>query len=502
MSLFQNLRQALIEKKISAETLAQRCLALARTRNPKLNSFLEFRETEALSDARLADLRIAAGERGPLLGIPMAIKDNILIEGSQASAGSKMLAKYRAQYSATVVDRLRAAGAVIVGKTNMDEFGMGSSNENSAYGAVRNPWNEDCVPGGSSGGSAAAVASGVVPMALGSDTGGSIRQPAALCGLVGLRPTYGRLSRWGLIAFASSLDQIGPIADSSLTVAAMLDASSGFDPRDATSAKKEGTDIFSKLEALSKTLPASEVFSGIKIGFDPSQLGDGVDESVRARFLETLNDWRLGGAEVLETPLPNAKHSLAAYYLIASSEASSNLSRYSGLLQGYRSEKFSREASLQDLVASSRSEGFGPEVQRRILLGTFALSSGYYDAYYKRAAQVRRLILNDYLSALKTVDFFVSPTTPSTAFRLGEKSASPLAMYLSDIFTLPSALAGLPGVSFPMGLGSDGMPLGVQVISAAWSEEKLLNFVRLNEVYRAESSVLPVTNQNNGGLLS
>jgi aspartyl-tRNA(Asn)/glutamyl-tRNA(Gln) amidotransferase subunit A len=493
------LRSALDSKKISAVELCRRSLDGARRLNSQYQSFLAFREEASLAEAKQADDRLASGDRSPLLGIPIAVKDNILVRGIQATAGSKMLEGYEAQYSATVVERLRAAGAVVVGKTNLDEFGMGSSNENSAYAPVKNPWNKNLVPGGSSGGSAAAVASGIVPLALGSDTGGSIRQPAALCGMVGLRPTYGRLSRWGLIAFASSLDQIGPLASCSLGAAAMMDAAAGYDPRDPTSSEKNYQPVYPEIASLTREAG----FAGTRIGYDPLQLGEGVDEDVRRAFLSTLEDWKARGAQIHEVGLPNAKHSLASYYLIASSEASSNLARYSGLLQGHRSEKFSREGSLQDLVASSRSEGFGREVQRRILLGTFALSSGYYDAYFKRAAQVRRLILNDYLAALAKVDFFVSPTSPSAAFPLGEKSSNPLTMYLSDIFTLPSALAGLPAVSFPMGLSSAGLPIGLQAVSTAWNERKLFAFVRLNEIHRPESSLLRAPKMSEwGGLLS
>jgi len=403
---------------------------------------------------------------GPLRGIPVAVKDIFCTEGTPTTAGSRILEGYRPPYTATAVQRLDAAGARVLGKTNMDEFAMGSSNENSAYGPVLNPWDHGRVPGGSSGGSAAVVAGGLAPCAIGTDTGGSIRQPASLCGIVGLKPTYGAISRYGMIAFASSLDQCGPLTRDVTDAALMLSALHGRDPLDSTSVGIEGG-----IEA-----PSAEDLSGLRFAVPAELAGDGMEAGVREVFEATLKRIEELGGEVAELPLPHAEHGISAYYVIAPAEASSNLARYDGVRYGARAET---AADLLEMYETTRAEGFGAEVKRRIMLGTYALSSGYYDAYYGQAQKVRTKIAEDFRAAFEGFDFVVTPTSPSVAFGLGEKTADPLAMYLNDFFTVPMSLAGIPAISIPAGLaepagGGPQLPVGFQIAAPAFAEQKLL----------------------------
>ncbi len=428
---------------------------------PKVDAFLHLTPERALACARAVDAAIAAGRPGgPLAGVPVAIKDLLDIEGIPTTCGSRVLEGYEPPFTATVVERLEAAGAIVVGKTNMDEFAMGSSNENSAYKKTRNPWDPSRVPGGSSGGSAAAVAAGMAPLSLGSDTGGSIRQPAALCGVVGLKPTYGRVSRYGLVAFASSLDQVGPftrtVEDAALAASVLF----GLDPRDATSAAVSVPDFRTALAAGAR---------GLRIGVPWGFLEKGVDAPVLKAFREALAALESAGARVVDVALPHAGHAIATYYIVATAEASSNLARYDGVRYGLRVDA---GRDLRETYGRTRDRGFGAEVKRRIILGTFVLSSGYYDAYYLRAQMVRTLIRRDFEQAFETCDVVATPTTPSTAFRFGEKTDDPLAMYLADIFTVPANLAGIPGISIPCGLAS-GLPVGFQLLARAFDEAAL-----------------------------
>jgi aspartyl-tRNA(Asn)/glutamyl-tRNA(Gln) amidotransferase subunit A len=405
-------------------------------------------------------------EQGPLRGIPVAVKDIFCTEGSPTTAGSRILEGYRPPYTATAVRRLDAAGARVLGKTNMDEFAMGSSNENSAYGPVLNPWDRGRVPGGSSGGSAAVVAGGLAPCALGTDTGGSIRQPAALCGIVGLKPTYGAISRYGMIAFASSLDQCGPLTRDVTDAALLLAALQGQDPCDSTSVGIEGGVV----------APSREDLKGLRFGVPAELAGDAIDAGVREVFEATLARIEALGGEIAEVALPSAEHGISAYYVLAPAEASSNLARYDGVRYGMRSES---AGDLLEMYETTRAEGFGPEVKRRIMLGTYALSSGYYDAYYGQAQKVRTRIAEDFDAAFSAVDFVVTPTSPSVAFGLGEKTDDPLSMYLNDFFTVPMSLAGIPAISIPAGLaepagGGPRLPVGFQIAAPAFAEQKLL----------------------------
>jgi aspartyl-tRNA(Asn)/glutamyl-tRNA(Gln) amidotransferase subunit A len=422
--------------------------------------------------ARAATLD-AATDAGPLHGVPLALKDNIVARDLPTSAGSKILEGYISPFDATVVERLEAAGAVIVGTTRCDEFAMGSSTENCAYGQVRNPWDMARTPGGSSGGSAAAVAANLVPLALGSDTGGSIRQPAGFTGVVGVKPTYGRVSRYGLMAFASSLDQIGPFARTTREAAQVLEVISGHDPRDSTSSTQP---VPSFTDALTGDV------RGLRIGVPRHLLTDGVDPEVRAAFDAALDVARGLGADVSDIALPHTEHAIAVYYLIATAEASANLARYDGVRYGHRA---SDPTSLAALYERSRSEGFGPEVKRRILLGTYVLSAGYYDAYYRKAQQVRTLIARDYVTALEQVDLIALPTSPSPAFLLGERVDDPLQMYLADIFTVGANLAGVPGISIPCGFASGQLPVGLQLIARPWDEATML---RMADAYEAATT--------------
>lgn len=398
----------------------------------------------------------------PLAGIPFAIKDNMCVEGTPTTCGSKILGKYQPPYTATAVARLEAAGAVVIGKTNLDEFAMGSSTEHSAFGATRNPWDLTRAPGGSSGGSAAAVSAGMAAAGLGSDTGGSIRQPAALCGVVGMKPTYGRVSRYGLVAFASSLDQIGPFTRTVEDTALILNAMCGKDPRDATSTSTPVPDFTSDL---------TKSLKGVRIGIPWEFLGSHVDASVRSSFDKTIDAAKKEGAELVDVALPNADFGLAAYYIVANAEASANLARFDGIRYGHRAKE---ARSLDDVYSKTREEGFGPEVKRRVLLGTYVLSAGYYDAYYRRAQQVRSLIIQDFVTAFTRCDVIALPTAPTPAFKLGEKSDDPILMYLNDVFTIPVNLAGLPGISVPCGLSKEKLPIGLQLIGRAFDEVTLL----------------------------
>jgi aspartyl-tRNA(Asn)/glutamyl-tRNA(Gln) amidotransferase subunit A len=450
-------------REVSAVEACVSHLERAREVNASLNAFLDLPEERLLEEARAIDARLAGGEElSPLAGVPVALKDNLVTKDQPTTAGSRILAGWRPPYDATVVTHLRRAGALPFGKTNCDEFAMGSSTEHSAFGSTRNPWDAARVPGGSSGGSAAAVASRAATLALGSDTGGSIRQPAALCGVVGMKPTYGRVSRFGLVAFASSLDQIGPFARSVEDAAALLAVIAGMDPLDSTCSEEPVPDL-SQLGSDARRF---------RFGVPDGSLGEGVAADVRREVEAALTALERAGGERVEVALPHAEAAVATYYVVATAEASSNLARYDGVRFGHRAKE---PSSVQDMMMRTREEGFGAEVKRRILLGTYVLSAGYHDAYYRRANRVRSLIGGDFDAAFASCDVVVTPTTPTTAFRLGEKTSDPLAMYLSDVFTVPANLAGLPGISLPSGLGDDAMPVGVQLVGRRFGERDLLD---------------------------
>jgi aspartyl-tRNA(Asn)/glutamyl-tRNA(Gln) amidotransferase subunit A len=427
-----------------------------------LNSFITVDRDGAVKSAKEADERLAKGETGRLLGIPVALKDLINSKGLPTTCASKMLENFVSPYDAFVAGRLKSEGAVILGKTNMDQFAMGSSNETSYFGAVKNPWDQSKIPGGSSGGSAVAVSADLCCASLGSDTGGSIRQPAALCGMVGLKPTYGRVSRFGLVAFASSLDQIGPMTKDVRDCAIMLGAISGHDPMDSTSADRPVDDYLVDID---------KGVEGLKIGIPKEYFVDGTESSVRSAVESAIKKLEEKGAIISEISLPHTDYGVPTYYVLAPAEASSNLSRYDAVKYGYRTEN---AGSLMEMYLKSRSEGFGDEVKRRIMLGTYALSSGYYDAYYLKAQKVRTLIKKDFLSAFEKVDIIATPTTPAPAFAIGEKSDDPLTMYLSDIFTINANLAGIPGLSLPCGFSDENLPLGIQLMGSHFSEAALL----------------------------
>ena len=452
---------ALRAGELSSVGLAEHFLSRIRALDGRLNAVITVTEAQAMQQAQIADTLLAAGEGGPLTGIPLLHKDLFCTEGVRTSCGSRMLDNFIAPYDATVVERLRQAGMVMLGKTNMDEFAMGSSNETSYYGPVRNPWDLERVPGGSSGGSAAAVAARLAPAATGTDTGGSIRQPAALSGVTGIKPTYGRVSRWGMVAFASSLDQGGVFARSAADCAWVLGAMAGFDERDSTSIDREVPDYAAALEADLK---------GLRIGLPREYFGEGLDAGVAAAIEEAVEVFRALGATIHEISLPNSHLAVPTYYVVAPAECSSNLSRYDGVRFGYRCDD---PRDLTDLYERSRGEGFGDEVKRRIMIGTYVLSAGYYDAYYLKAQKVRRLISDDFRAAFAQVDLILGPTSPTTAFRLGEKAADPVTMYLSDIYTIAVNLAGLPGMSVPAGF-VDGLPVGLQLIGNYFDEARLL----------------------------
>ncbi len=453
---------ALDRREVSSEELTRHFLGRIARLDGQLNGYVTVTEERALEQAREADRRRAAGQAGPLTGVPMAHKDIFCTLGVRTACGSRMLDAFVAPYDATVVERIAAAGMVMLGKTNMDEFAMGSSTETSFYGPVRNPWDLERVPGGSSGGSAAAVAARLAPVATGTDTGGSIRQPAALTGLTGLKPTYGRVSRYGMVAFASSLDQGGPFARSAEDAAWLLSAMAGFDPRDSTSLDRPVDDYVGALAA---------PLDGLRVGLPKEYFGEGLDPKVGAVVEAAVRELERLGARVREVSLPNSALAIPVYYVVAPAECSSNLSRYDGVRYGHRCAE---PKSLEDLYKRSRSEGFGAEVKRRIMIGTYALSAGYYDAYYLKAQQVRRLIADDFRRAFEEVDVLAGPTSPTTAFRLGEKTDDPVQMYLSDIYTIAVNLAGLPALALPAGF-AEGLPVGLQLIGNYFSEARLLN---------------------------
>ena len=467
----RELRTQLDSKQLSAVELAQHFLNRAEA-HADLNAFIR-RDAEAtLTQARAADAAIAAGQTNALTGIPIAHKDVFVTRDFATTAGSKMLAQYMSPFDATVVARLKDAGAVTLGKLNMDEFAMGSSNENSYYGAVKNPWNTELVPGGSSGGSACAVAAGLVVAATGTDTGGSIRQPASFCGITGIKPTYGRVSRYGMIAYASSLDQAGPMARTAHDCATLLNAMHGFDERDSTSLQREREDFTRLLgQPFSSEASESQPLKGLRIGIPSEFYGAGLDAEVKAATLAAIAQLEQLGATVVDVHLPHTELSIPTYYVIAPAEASSNLSRFDGVRYGHRAAQYS---DLEDMYRKSRSEGFGWEVKRRILVGTYVLSHGYYDAYYLQAQRLRRMIAQDYQNALAQCDVIMGPVAPTPAWRLGEKSDDPVQMYLADIYTLSLNLAGLPGMSVPCGFSSDERPIGLQMIGNYFDEARLL----------------------------
>lgn len=427
-----------------------------------LNSLLSVDADGAAAAATAADKRRASGDESPLLGVPMVHKDIFCVEGGKTTCGSRMLENFHAPYNATVVNKLNDAGMVMLGKANMDEFAMGSSNENSFFGGVKNPWQRDCVPGGSSGGSAALVAARLAPFATGTDTGGSIRQPAAFCGLTGIKPTYGRVSRYGMIAFASSLDQAGPLAITAEDCAMVLQAMAGFDERDSTSSNQAVPDY---------TAALNSPIDGLKIGVPEEYFADGLDDEVASAVRAALAEYEKLGAKLVSVKLPNQGLCIPAYYVVAPAEASSNLSRFDGVRFGYRCDS---PVDLEDLYTRSRGEGFGAEVKRRIMIGTYALSAGYYDAYYLKAQQVRRLISDDFDAAFKDVDVIAGPTTPTPAFQTGAKTNDPVAMYLNDLFTVSANLCGLPAISMPCGL-VNGLPVGLQFTGKRFDEALLLH---------------------------
>jgi aspartyl-tRNA(Asn)/glutamyl-tRNA(Gln) amidotransferase subunit A len=457
------LHQKIVNKDISVMELVDVFLNRIQQHDPQLNAYITVVQEQARAQAISVDNQIRSGAlTHPLAGVPYALKDLFCTKGILTSCGSKMLSNFISPYNATVYDKLNQAGAVLLGKVNMDEFAMGSSNENSAYGAVKNPWDLSRVPGGSSGGSASAVAAGLAPYSLGSDTGGSVRQPASYCGISSIKPTYGRISRYGMTAFASSLDQCGPMARSAEDMALILQTLSGFDAKDSTSANVPVPDYSATL---------NDSLAGLRIGIPKEFFAEGLDADVAKVINEAVEQFKRLGATVKEVSLPNSHLSVAAYYVIAPAEASANLSRFDGVRFGHRCEN---PKNLQDLYERSRWEGFGDEVKRRIVIGTYALSAGYYDAYYLKAQKIRRLIKDDFVAAFNDVDVLMGPVTPTTAFKIGEKSDDPIAMYLGDIYTLPISLAGVPAVSIPVGF-SDNMPVGLQIIGNYFNEAKLLN---------------------------
>lgn len=458
----KQIQQGLAQKTFSSVEITQEYLDRIEAHNPALNCFITLTDELALQQAKDADASIARGDAGALTGVPLAHKDIFCTDGVRTSCASRMLDNFIAPYDATVIEKFKHDGAVMLGKTNMDEFAMGSSNENSFYGPVSNPWDLERVPGGSSGGSAAAVAASLAPAATGTDTGGSIRQPAALCGISGIKPTYGRVSRYGMIAFGSSLDQGGPLARSAEDCAVLLQSMAGFDPRDSTSIECDVPDYSEHL---------ADNIRGLKIGLPVEYFAEGLDANV-AKVIETaIGEYRKLGAEIVDIQLPNSRLSIPVYYIVATAECSSNLSRFDGVRFGHRCEN---PIDLEDLYKRSRDEGFGDEVKRRIMIGTYALSAGYYDAYYLKAQQLRRLIKQDYEKAFERVDVILCPVTPEVAFKRGAKTDDPVSMYLQDIYTLALNLAGLPGMSIPAGF-SQGLPVGMQLITNYFDEPRLLN---------------------------
>jgi aspartyl-tRNA(Asn)/glutamyl-tRNA(Gln) amidotransferase subunit A len=464
------LRRLLADGGVSAEALTAQFLDSIRRRDPQVKAFLFVDEDDALDQARAVDAKRKRGEAlGPLAGLPVAVKDVLCTRGQPTTCASKILRRFRPPYDAHVVERLRRADAVLIGKTNLDEFAMGSSTENSAFQTTANPWDLTRIPGGSSGGSAAAVASCEAPLALGTDTGGSVRQPAGHCGVVGLKPSYGRVSRYGLVAFASSLDQVGPFGHDTADAALLLETIAGHDPRDSTSVDRP-------VPAYGQTL--DDPVRPLTVGVAREYFGAGLDAEVEAAVRAALKVYEGLGAKVIEVSLPHSPYAVAAYYLVATAEASSNLARYDGVHYGHRAEG---RGGLIDLYQRSRGEGFGAEVKRRIMLGTYALSSGYKDAYYLQALKVRRLIREDFDRAFAQCDAVLGPTSPTAAFPIGEKADDPLSMYLADIYTISGNLAGLPGVSVPCGFTRAGLPIGLQILGPPFEEAKLLRIARMHE---------------------
>lgn len=450
-------------KKISSTELTSEFLQRIQQLNPEYNAFITVNEELSLAQARAADQMIAAGQASPLTGIPIAQKDIFCAKGWLTTCGSKMLSNFVSPYDAGVIERFNQAGAVNIGKTNMDEFAMGSSNETSYYGPVKNPWDHAAVPGGSSGGAACAVAARLACAATGTDTGGSIRQPAALCGISGIKPTYGLVSRYGMIAFASSLDQGGPMAKSAEDLALLLNVMVGFDPRDSTSLQREAEDYARDLQ---------KPLAGLRIGLPKEYFAAGMSNDVASAIEKALDEYRKLGAQTVEISLPNAPLAIPVYYVLAPAEASSNLSRFDGVRYGHRAESYS---DLADMYRKSRAQGFGPEVKRRILIGTYVLSHGYYDAYYIKAQKLRRLIAQDFADAYQQCNIIMGPTTPTVAFNLGEKSGDPIQMYLSDIYTSAANLTGMPAMSIPVGFGDKNRPIGLHIIGNYFKEAQMLN---------------------------
>ena len=459
----KELASSLASKDFSSVELTQAYLDRAKELNTSINAFVTIDEEQSLAQARSADQKIAQGNIQALTGIPIAHKDIWCAKGWMTTCGSKMLQNFRAPYDAHIIDRFNAAGSIIQGKTNMDEFAMGSSNETSFFGHVKNPWDSSRVPGGSSGGSAAAVAARMTPAATGTDTGGSIRQPAALCGISGLKPTYGLVSRYGMIAFASSLDQGGPMARSAEDLAILTEVMVDYDTRDSTSLKRDPVNYSANLETS---------IAGLKIGLPKEYFSDEVSPDVQKAVASAIDEYKKFGAEIVDVSLPTSPLSVAAYYVIAPAEASSNLSRFDGVRYGHRAKEYK---DLNEMYAKTRAEGFGAEVKRRILIGTYVLSHGYYDAYYIKAQKIRRLISQDFAQAFEKCDLILSPTAPGTAFGIGEKSSDPVQMYLSDIFTIAANLAGLPAMSIPCGLDDANLPIGLQLIGNYFDEARMLN---------------------------
>jgi len=470
-------------QQISSVELTQTFLARIEQLNPKINAYITVDAEQSLHQAKVADAIIADGNASPLTGIPIAQKDIFCATGWKTTCGSKMLANFIAPYDAHVISQFNSVGAVNLGKTNMDEFAMGSSNETSYFGGVKNPWDMDYVPGGSSGGSAAAVAARLCAAATGTDTGGSIRQPASLCGFTGLKPTYGVVSRYGMIAFASSLDQAGPMAKSAEDCALMMNVMAGFDARDSTSLNREKEDYTRNLE---------NPLTGLKIGLPKEFFAEGLDANVGKVIEEAIQAYKKLGATIVDISLPNTGLSIPVYYVLAPAEASSNLSRYDGVRYGHRAAEY---IDLMDMYCKSRAEGFGDEVKRRILIGTYVLSAGYYDAYYLKAQQIRRLIAQDFVEAFKQCDVIMGPAAPSTAFKAGEKVGDPVAMYLQDIYTISTNLAGLPGMSIPAGFASnaDGksLPVGLQIIGNYFDETRMLNVAHQYQQVTDWHSMMP-----------
>jgi aspartyl-tRNA(Asn)/glutamyl-tRNA(Gln) amidotransferase subunit A len=458
----KELATMLAGKKISSLELTREFLARIGRFNPKINAYVTLDEEKTLAQAHAADARIAKGEAGPLTGIPIAQKDIFCAKGWTTTCGSRMLENFVAPYDAHIIEQFDRAGAVNLGKTNMDEFAMGSSNETSYYGKVRNPWDTERVPGGSSGGSAAAVAARLCAAATGTDTGGSIRQPASLCGLSGLKPTYGVCSRYGMIAFASSLDQAGPMAKSAEDLALMMNVMAGFDERDSTSLPREKEDY---------TRDLNKPLTGLRIGLPKEYFAEGLEAGVAKVVEDAIAQYRKLGAEIVEVSLPNNKLSIPVYYVLAPAEASSNLARFDGVRYGYRAPEYD---DLLDMYCKTRAQGFGEEVKRRIMIGTYVLSAGYYDAYYLKAQKIRRLIAQDFTEAFKHCDVIMGPAAPGAAFKFGEKTADPVQMYLEDLYTIAVNLAGLPGMSIPAGF-SNGLPVGLQIIGNYFDEARMLN---------------------------